>query len=139
MQEPAAQYMDESVPVVFEEAIVDLEAAGATLVGIELPFFDEGQNITLIALFSEAVAYQQKNLQGQWDSFQQVTRIGFASGFFSTAADYLTLQRARRMIRRRVEAMMTDIDVDPRHHELRLHPLLVRHRLPRHLTEPTHA
>jgi aspartyl-tRNA(Asn)/glutamyl-tRNA(Gln) amidotransferase subunit A len=111
MRGDVASCLEPAVAIAFEAALAELEAAGAKLVEVELPYYQEAVDVNMIGRFTEGLAYQGPKLREQWDSFQPLTRLRYASGSFFSAADYLRVQRVRRLIRTRVDELLQDVDL----------------------------
>lgn len=92
-------------------ATAALEAAGATVVPIELPLYDELTSATMIGLQAEAYAYHRPDLQSQWGNYFAGTRAAVVAGALVPAGDYVQAQRVRRIGQRKIAAIFEDVDL----------------------------
>lgn len=95
----------------FDEAVEVLQAAGASVREVELPYYSEVVDAVFITILGDAMAYHRELLREQWDAYQRATRVGFAGGIFFTAGDYAQAQKVRRAARRLVMKIFRDIDL----------------------------
>ena len=92
-------------------AVVELEAAGATVVPIELPYYEEITFATMMGLQAEAYAYHRPDLQSRWGSYFAGTRAAVVAGALVPAGDYAQSQRARRAVQRLVAKIYDEVDL----------------------------
>jgi aspartyl-tRNA(Asn)/glutamyl-tRNA(Gln) amidotransferase subunit A len=102
---------DPSVLPSFTEAIKVLEGAGAQIVPVELPYYDEIVIATLVTMYGEALAYHQNDLATRWDDYFQNTREVISSGAFYSAADYVQAQRVRRVGQKAIATLLREVDL----------------------------
>lgn len=107
----AGDLADPALPGVFDAALTDLVALGATVVEIELPFYREMSAADTVILLSEAFAYHLPDLQTRWDDYGQGTRNTIGSAIFYTAADYVQAQRARRVGHQALAKVYDNVDL----------------------------
>lgn len=98
-------------PGMFAAAVAVLAGAGADVVDVELPYYDELAAAAIVTTLSEALAYHRRDLVERWTDFFVSTRrtIGLAAYF--SGADYVQAQRLRRAAADSVAALWRDIDV----------------------------
>ena len=107
----AGKLADPALADVFDAALSEFEALGASVVEIELPFYREMGAADIVILLSEALAYHLPDLQARWDDYGAGTRNTIASAIFYSAADYVQAQRARRVGHKALAAAYSDVDV----------------------------
>lgn len=95
---------------VFEAAVAVLEDAGARVVRIELPLYEEMRTVTMLGSIVEAYAFHRDDLIARWDDYGPTSRMGFVKGALVTGGDYLQMQRARRVAQRRVATLFSEVD-----------------------------
>lgn len=95
----------------FEQAVTELEAAGAQIVDIEVPFAAELFTATRVVLNSEAVEVHRSNLQQRWADYGRPTRTSMATGAFYTGADYARARRFLSAARGVVTEFFESVDV----------------------------
>jgi aspartyl-tRNA(Asn)/glutamyl-tRNA(Gln) amidotransferase subunit A len=91
-----AELTDEMVDL-FEAAVAELEAAGAELVDVHVPFSEELFIATRVVINSEGLEIHRNNLRDRWSDYGRPTRTSIATGAFYGGADYA---RARRLLAR---------------------------------------
>ncbi|WP_236796115.1 amidase [Amycolatopsis sp. GM8] len=94
-----------------EAAVAELTAAGAEVVEVRLPLYDELTSATMIGLAAEAYAYHQPDLGSRWADYGAGTRTAVATGALVSAGDYVQAQRVRRVGQRQVAALFADVDL----------------------------
>ncbi|WP_326837564.1 amidase [Amycolatopsis rhabdoformis] len=107
----AAGGIDPAQPALFDGALEALRAAGADLVEVTLPLFDEGAVANLIIMLSEALAYHRDNLLKRWTDYGQPTRLMIAAVDALSGADYVQAQRVRQLAREGIARVFADVDV----------------------------
>lgn len=95
----------------FEAAVRVLSEAGADLVEVSLPLYDEVHAATLSTLLAEAFALHQPTLVDRWGDFGRPTRLALAEGALVGAGDYVQLQRIRRAAREATDRLFDSVDV----------------------------
>ena len=95
----------------FDEAVAELEALGANVVDVELPYYDEMLAGLLAIMLSEGLAYHRNNLRSRWNDFYEFTRMTLAFGAFVSGGDYVQAQRVRRVAQQRVAELFEQVDV----------------------------
>ena len=90
---------------------MSLEAGGAKVTEISIPFVDEVRSATAVAYFSEAFAYHRKNLQRRWLDYGKDARLIIGSAALYSAADYVQAGRVIAAARRRADELFDSIDL----------------------------
>lgn len=86
---------DPAVVAAFDAVLAELEAAGATVEEISLPYYDELGATTMATAFAEAFAYHRNDLASRWSDYGRSTRKFIARGALISAADFVQAQRVR--------------------------------------------
>ncbi|MGX1778598.1 amidase [Nocardia brasiliensis] len=107
----AAGGIDPLQPQRFTTAVDALRDAGATIVPIEVPMYQEVTAIDLVVMLAEAHTYHRRTLRTQWMDYGRGTRIMLASGSALSAADYVQAQRVRRLAHHRVAELFGKVDL----------------------------
>jgi aspartyl-tRNA(Asn)/glutamyl-tRNA(Gln) amidotransferase subunit A len=102
---------DAALPSLFAESVDTLRTAGATVVEVNLPYYREVAAAAVITILSEGLTYHLPDLQTRWADYGSSARIGFASGAFATAVDYVQAQRVRRVAQRAVAELFEGVDL----------------------------
>ena len=92
-------------------AVRELAAAGAEVVGVDLPLYAEMSDVTTMGFQAEAFAYHRADLRARWHDYGAGTRSFIVNGALFSAADYVQMQRVRRLVARNVAALFDDVDV----------------------------
>jgi aspartyl-tRNA(Asn)/glutamyl-tRNA(Gln) amidotransferase subunit A len=71
----------------------------------------QAKDANTLTMVAEAFAYHRPDLQTRWELYGRHTRVVLARGAFATAADYAQAQRFRRAFRRKVAAVLSELDV----------------------------
>jgi aspartyl-tRNA(Asn)/glutamyl-tRNA(Gln) amidotransferase subunit A len=103
--------IDPALAASFDGALEAMAAAGAEVVEVEIPYYRELTDATLLASGAEAFAYHRANLGKRWADYGAGTRAYIAVGALHTAADYVAAQRVRRIGQRAVAGLLERIDV----------------------------
>ena len=101
---------DPAVPACLEEAVAALADAGATIVDVAIPHYDEMTQATAIGFLAEGMAYHAGDLQRRWSDYGRPTRLTLARGAFISSGDYLQAQRVRRVGAQAVADLFTTCD-----------------------------
>jgi Asp-tRNA(Asn)/Glu-tRNA(Gln) amidotransferase A subunit family amidase len=112
--ERAHHFPEEADPALretFEAAVAVLADLGATLVDVELPYYDELRVASMVTSRAEAMAYHLPDLQTRWDDYFAATRLGLARGALATGADYVQAQRVRRLAKGRLAELFQTVDL----------------------------
>lgn len=106
---PAAA--DPAVGPAFDAALGKLEWLGATLVEVELPYFNEMVSACIVTMVAEACAYHHNDLASRWGDYFKATRSMVARGALISGADFVQAQRVRMVVLRELEKLYTHVDV----------------------------
>ncbi|GAA1504295.1 amidase [Nocardioides humi] len=104
-------YEDPSLPAAFDAAVAVLEARGATVVEVEVPFYAEMSTADMVIMLSEAFAYHRPDLQSRWEDYFAALRKIVGMAVFYTAADVVQAQRARTVGIRALNAVYETVDL----------------------------
>ena len=110
----AVEPLDRSQPGVqalVRAAVAALVEAGATTREVPLPHYDEANDVVMLGLAAEGLAYHHNDARSRWNDYGPVARAALLSGLLITGADAVQLQRVRRHIQRRSAALYADLDV----------------------------
>ncbi len=94
----------------FDDALRVLADAGAHLVDLELPLYDELNTAQLVTMTAESAAYHLPDLQSRWSDYGAGARFFIGGGALYTAADYVQAQRVRRLGQRLMGTVFTGVD-----------------------------
>lgn len=89
----------------------ELQAAGAVLVDVEIPWAAEAQDANNVTWLGEAFAYHREDLVHRWADYGASTRDVLARAVFHSAADYTEAQRVRAVFRAEVARVFRGVDV----------------------------
>ncbi|WP_024806091.1 amidase [Nocardia sp. BMG51109] len=103
--------IDPEQPRLFAESIEALRAAGATVVPVEVPMYQELVAIDLLVMLAEAHAYHRTDLRDRWTDYGRGTRIVLAGGAAVSGPDYVQAQRVRRIARDRMAELLGRVDL----------------------------
>lgn len=92
-------------------AVAALEGAGAVTREVPLPHYDEANDVVMLGLAAEGLAYHHEDARARWQDYGPVARAALLTGLLLTGADAVQLQRVRRHIQRRSAALYDDLDV----------------------------
>ncbi len=84
---------------------------GATVVEVQVPYYEELCSAARITSRSESFAYHADDLAARWDDYFRSTRRGVSGGAFYTAAEYVQAQRVRRVVQRALTELYTTVDL----------------------------
>lgn len=101
---------DPMLESLFEAAVAELAAAGATVVDIEIPMFDDMTELTMLMWPAEAYAFQRPDLRARWEDYGPSTRMVMVSGGMFSAGDLMRMDRVRQVGRRRILDAFADLD-----------------------------
>jgi Asp-tRNA(Asn)/Glu-tRNA(Gln) amidotransferase A subunit family amidase len=101
---------DPALAPVFEAAIAALADAGAEIVDVTIPYFEELTNATMLTWPAEAFAYHRRDLQARWGDYGAPTRAAITQGALISAGDFAQAQRVRRIGRDACLALLARVD-----------------------------
>ncbi len=102
---------DPAVRDVFEAAVAELEAAGARVVEVSIPHYQEIQAASQVAARAESFAYHRLDLRGRRELYGIHTKDILIGGALCTGWEYVQTQRLRSMAKREVAQVMSEVDV----------------------------
>ncbi|OHV51146.1 amidase, partial [Pseudofrankia sp. BMG5.36] len=109
--ENTAPYRDPVLSDRMRAAADVLVAAGAQIVPITVPLYQELTDACQRTMMAEALAYQRGDLAERWADYGRTTRLTLAQGAFISGADYVQMQRLRRVGQRRMAELFTEVDL----------------------------
>ncbi len=92
-------------------AVKELEAAGAIVKEVDLPYGGEAKDANQIIMYGEAFAYHRPDLGSRYEVYGRYTSEVLTRGALLGASDYVQAQRFRSFFKAKVAEVMTDIDV----------------------------
>ncbi len=104
--------LDPEVKATVLEAIREMEAAGATVVDVDIPHAALARNAQRVIMFAEAYAYHEPDLQSKPELYGKYTRQQIRQGSMYTAPDFVQANRVRALIKAEALASLVDADVD---------------------------
>lgn len=104
-------FNDPALEGCFESAAAVLEEAGATVVDVTLPFYDEAVTVGLVCATTEAFAYHSRWLRSRWTDYGRPTRDLLGMGALNTSIDYAQALKARRVIRAAAVDLFSGLDL----------------------------
>jgi aspartyl-tRNA(Asn)/glutamyl-tRNA(Gln) amidotransferase subunit A len=102
---------DSALAPLFDSALTTLVEHGATLVDVELPFFDEILAGLLATMLAEGLAYHRRDLESRWSDYYATGRLTLAFGALVSSSDYVQAQRVRLVTQQRVAELFDTVDV----------------------------
>jgi aspartyl-tRNA(Asn)/glutamyl-tRNA(Gln) amidotransferase subunit A len=105
------EHDDPATADVFEAAVAELGALGATVVDVTIPHYAETVGAQLITMVSEAFAYHREDMRARWSDYFAATRTFVGAGALFSGADYVQAQRVRRVAQRSLAGMFADLDL----------------------------
>jgi aspartyl-tRNA(Asn)/glutamyl-tRNA(Gln) amidotransferase subunit A len=102
---------DPDIAAMMLAAVAVFTDAGALVTEVTLPFARELETVTMSGLFGEAFAYHRGDLQKRWLDYGRSARRMLTTGAMITAADYVQMQRVRRVALRAMTGMFERFDV----------------------------
>ncbi len=102
--------VDPMLEALFEAAVAELVAAGATVVDIDIPYFNELTDVTMLSWPAEVLAFQRADLQSRWEEYGGPTRMVMAAGALLSAADLVRADRVRQAGRVAILRLFNDLD-----------------------------
>ena len=101
---------DPAVAPAFEAAVAALEALGATVVEVRLPYVAEISTAAMITCAAESLAYHREDLRTRAADYAKSNRSMYALGALFSGADYVQAQRVRRVAQRELAGIFAGID-----------------------------
>ncbi|MBF8193451.1 amidase [Nonomuraea sp. K274] len=105
------QSADPAAAPAFDAALTTLTGLGATLVEVDLPYWNEMLTADLVTMCAEALAYHRNDAAARWGDYFAATRALLARGALVSGADYVQAQRVRRVAQDAVGRLFDSVDV----------------------------
>ncbi|MFN0030098.1 MAG: amidase [Acidimicrobiales bacterium] len=102
---------DPQLERVFNDAVAVLSEAGAKVVEVTIPLYDEVASATMLCWPVEAFAYHRPWLQTRWMEYGRWTRSVISAGALLTAADYAQVLKVRRLGKEALDALYEEVDL----------------------------
>ncbi|WP_329410424.1 amidase [Nocardia vinacea] len=102
---------DPALAGLIDAALAELGAAGASVVEVRLPLFEEMETVARLGLQAEGFAHHRHGLRTRWEEYAQGTRLSLVPGALISGADYVQAQRVRRIGCDALNALFADIDL----------------------------
>jgi aspartyl-tRNA(Asn)/glutamyl-tRNA(Gln) amidotransferase subunit A len=102
--------LDAEVKAAVLDAIRAMEAAGATVVDVDIPHAALARNSQRVIMFAEAYAYHEPDLQTRPELYGKYTRQQIRQGTLYTAPDFVQANRVRGLIKAEALASLSDVD-----------------------------
>jgi aspartyl-tRNA(Asn)/glutamyl-tRNA(Gln) amidotransferase subunit A len=106
-----APQLDPEVHDAVLAAVAELAGMGADVRPVEVPLAKQAKDAALLTMVAEAAALHRRHLVAGWRQLGRSTRTALARGALVTGADLVQAQRVRAAFRRRVAAVLRDVDV----------------------------
>ncbi|TAK70222.1 MAG: amidase [Actinomycetota bacterium] len=107
----AREGSDPTVQQLAEDALAVLQAGGAVVVDVELPWYDLLGIVVVVGMAAESATYHQEDLRSRWADYGAPARLTLATAAQLNGTDYLQAQRVRREGIRQATALFADVDV----------------------------
>jgi aspartyl-tRNA(Asn)/glutamyl-tRNA(Gln) amidotransferase subunit A len=104
-------FEDPRMPGAFDDALAVLRAAGARVVEVEIPFYDEVKFATQMSYLTEAFGFHRHQLATRWNDYGQHTRTTLGLGALVNAHDYFQCRQVRRIGSLALADLMHQVDV----------------------------
>jgi aspartyl-tRNA(Asn)/glutamyl-tRNA(Gln) amidotransferase subunit A len=92
-------------------AIAALEAAGATIVDVTLPLYEEIRTAQMVIMSAEAATYHLPDLATRFTEYGAGARYFIGNGLNYTATDYSQAQRVRRLGQMALAELFAEVDI----------------------------
>jgi aspartyl-tRNA(Asn)/glutamyl-tRNA(Gln) amidotransferase subunit A len=102
---------DPAALAAFNDAVGQLDALGAELVEVELPYYAEVFSACMITMVGEAFAYHRDDLRRRWHDYGARTRALLSWGALLQSQDYVQAQRVRRVGQLALAETFASVDV----------------------------
>ena len=94
----------------FEASLRVLEEAGASIVDVTLPHYEEAAFADLMIMVAEAASYHMLDFRERWEDYGRNLRKTLIWGMGFSAADYVQAQRLRSFAIKEIAEVMTSVD-----------------------------
>ena len=105
------EFVDSEVLVSVCSAVNLLEANGAEVLELSMPWVGKGRPINFGLLLPEAVSIHEKMIAEHADLYTPAVRARVQSGFNVAAIDYVRAQRARQWFNHQMAESMSNVDI----------------------------
>ncbi len=102
---------DPALEEVFEAAVAVLTEAGATVVEVEIPYYQEVAAATMLCWPVEAFVFHKEWLAERWTDYGRYTRAVIGAGALLNAADYAQILKVRRIGKAALDQVFTEVDL----------------------------
>jgi aspartyl-tRNA(Asn)/glutamyl-tRNA(Gln) amidotransferase subunit A len=102
---------DPGILPAIESTVAMLAARGATIVEVELPYYDEAMAAIWVLCVGEAAAYHMPDAQSRLADYFAGNAMQLASVGYFSGADYVQAQRVRRVIHKAITALYDQVDL----------------------------
>ncbi|MCW2539083.1 MAG: Amidase [Frankiales bacterium] len=102
---------DPDVAAMMRAAVDVFADAGALIVPVALPLYEELSFANRVTSNSESSTYHRPDLKARWSDYGKPTRMAIGRGMLIAAADYVQAQRVRRVGVRAAAEMFADVDL----------------------------
>jgi aspartyl-tRNA(Asn)/glutamyl-tRNA(Gln) amidotransferase subunit A len=102
---------DPALPGLLDDAVEVMRSAGAKIVEVKVPMYEELCTAQLITMTSEAAAYHLPDLQRRWSDYGAGARNFIMGGVTYSAPDYVQAQRIRRLGQKMLADLFTEVDL----------------------------
>lgn len=103
--------LDAEVRAAVLAALDEMEAAGATVVEVEIPYIDEAYASWWTTTFAEKYTYHEPDLRRHPELYGVGARQSILTGAMLTSADYVQAQRVRTLVVEAIANAVTNVDV----------------------------
>lgn len=101
---------DPELAPLFDAAVAELETAGATVVEITIPYFQELTDVTMLSWPAEVLSFQRSDLQSRWADYGSHTRMVMAAGAMLSGGDLVRADRVRQAGRKAILGLFEGLD-----------------------------
>lgn len=105
------EFVDSEVLASVRSAINLIEANGAEIIELSMPWVGKGRAINFGIILPEAVSIHEKMISEHSDLYTPGVRSRIQSGFNVAAIDYVRAQRARQWFNHQMAESMSNVDV----------------------------
>ncbi len=102
---------DPAVGPVLERVVAVLEELGATIVEVELPFYEQSMAALLAICGGEMFAYHAPDARTRLADYFAGNRNQLSSAVFTSGADYVQAQRFRRVVQKALTSLYDHVDL----------------------------
>ncbi len=102
----------ETTMAVFNAAVDELVAGGASARTVEVPLYNELSTAAFLALQAEAFAWHRDTMRERWADYGRPTRLTIAQGALLNGGDLVQIERVRQVARARVRDLMEADGID---------------------------